>query len=84
MLVYMLIDDLIKLDDPWLSTNVRVRKRCRFCGIYVFIDKKGRKIPLERCHVKPRSWGGTSDPINIIILCRKCHISFDRFVGVLL
>ena len=30
-------------------------------------------IPLQRCHVVPRSLGGTNDVSNLFLMCRECH-----------
>ena len=30
-------------------------------------------IPLQRCHIIPRSLGGTTDPPNMFLMCRECH-----------
>jgi hypothetical protein len=29
--------------------------------------------PLERCHIVPRSLGGSDDPENLFLLCLDCH-----------
>lgn len=31
------------------------------------------KVPLQRCHIVPRSLGGTNDVSNIFLMCRECH-----------
>ena len=31
------------------------------------------RIPLQRCHVVPRSLGGTDDVDNLFLMCRECH-----------
>lgn len=31
------------------------------------------RIPLQRCHVVPRSLGGTDDADNLFLMCRECH-----------
>lgn len=31
------------------------------------------KIPLQRCHIVPRSLGGSNKPDNIFLMCRECH-----------
>ena len=31
------------------------------------------KIPLQRCHIVPRSLGGTDDASNLFLMCRECH-----------
>ena len=30
-------------------------------------------IPLQRCHIIPRSLGGTNDVTNLFLMCRQCH-----------
>jgi hypothetical protein len=30
-------------------------------------------IPLQRCHIIPRSLGGTDDVANLFLMCRECH-----------
>ena len=30
-------------------------------------------IPLQRCHILPRSLGGTNDVSNLFLMCRECH-----------
>jgi Zn finger protein HypA/HybF involved in hydrogenase expression len=31
------------------------------------------KRNLERCHIIPRSLGGSEEPNNLILLCKECH-----------
>ena len=31
------------------------------------------RIPLQRCHIVPRSLGGANDPTNLFLMCRECH-----------
>jgi hypothetical protein len=31
------------------------------------------RIPLQRCHIIPRSLSGTDDPSNLFLMCRECH-----------
>lgn len=31
------------------------------------------KIPLQRCHIVPRSLGGTNRASNLFLMCRECH-----------
>ncbi len=33
------------------------------------------RIPLQRCHIVPRSLGGTDDASNLFLMCRECHDS---------
>jgi hypothetical protein len=30
-------------------------------------------IPLQRCHIVPRSLGGTNEAANLFLMCRECH-----------
>ncbi|OWJ67929.1 HNH endonuclease signature motif containing protein [Inquilinus limosus] len=32
-----------------------------------------QRIPLQRCHIVPRSLGGTDEPDNLFLMCRECH-----------
>ncbi|SHN87660.1 HNH endonuclease [Bradyrhizobium erythrophlei] len=32
-----------------------------------------QKIPLQRCHIVPRSLGGSDGPSNRFLMCRECH-----------
>jgi hypothetical protein len=29
--------------------------------------------PPSKCHIVPRSLGGTNDPSNLVLLCGRCH-----------
>ncbi|UZH08191.1 MULTISPECIES: HNH endonuclease [unclassified Halomonas] len=31
------------------------------------------KIPLQRCHIVPKSLGGTDECDNLFLMCRECH-----------
>lgn len=31
------------------------------------------KAPLQRCHILPRSLGGSDDVSNLFLMCRECH-----------
>lgn len=33
------------------------------------------KIPLQRCHIVPRSLGGSDQVGNLFLMCRECHDS---------
>lgn len=35
--------------------------------------KAWNAIPLQRCHIVPRSLGGTNNPDNIFLMCKECH-----------
>lgn len=37
------------------------------------IHKAWERIPLQRCHIVPRSLGGANTPDNLFLLCRECH-----------
>jgi HNH endonuclease len=40
---------------------------------YQKISNGWNRIPLQRCHVIPRSLGGTDDVANLFLMCRECH-----------
>jgi HNH endonuclease len=31
------------------------------------------RVPLQRCHIVPRSIGGSDDVANLFLMCRECH-----------
>lgn len=31
------------------------------------------RMPLQRCHIVPRSLGGTDELSNLFLMCRECH-----------
>jgi hypothetical protein len=31
------------------------------------------RMPLQRCHIIPRSLGGSDTPDNLFLMCRECH-----------
>lgn len=31
------------------------------------------RAPLQRCHILPRSLGGSDDASNLLLMCRECH-----------
>lgn len=33
------------------------------------------KVPLQRCHIVPKSLGGTNSVENLFLMCRECHDS---------
>lgn len=35
--------------------------------------KGWEKIPLQRCHIVPRSLGGSDAADNLFLMCRECH-----------
>jgi len=52
----------------------------KMCYICKRIDKNGQKKTgkngvnhLELHHIKPRSFGGSNEPENLLPLCSKCH-----------
>ena len=38
----------------------------------------GSKIDLQIHHIKPRDCGGTNEPNNLILFCRKCHYEYEK------
>lgn len=56
--------------DPW--DKVRDEGRCRRCH---------SRWMLDPAHIVPRSRlkpGPAENPLNIIVLCRKCHNAYDE------
>ena len=54
-----------KKDDSSLGMERKdAHERCWRCG---------HKSRLEKCHIVPKSIGGSDDPFNLILLCNKCH-----------
>ena len=53
-----------------LSTAIMCRDRscCVFCGA-----SKTRGATVSVDHLRPRSWGGTDDPRNLVCACRACN-----------
>lgn len=50
---------------PWMNVvEANVETCCWRCGI---------KKRLDRCHIVPRSQGGTDTPDNFVLLCKHCH-----------
>ena len=37
------------------------------------IYRAWERTPLQRCHIAPRSLGGSSHPSNLYLMCRECH-----------
>lgn len=40
---------------------------------YKRILKVWEKVPLQRCHIIPRSLGGSNKPSNLFLMCKECH-----------
>ncbi|MGK7942775.1 MAG: HNH endonuclease [Crocosphaera sp.] len=36
-------------------------------------EKAWEKAPLQRCHIIPRSLGGSNEPSNLFLMCKECH-----------
>jgi hypothetical protein len=54
-----------KVDESDLGVDwAEAHERCWRCGY---------KSPLERCHIVPRSLGGSDHPSNLVLLCQRCH-----------
>jgi hypothetical protein len=37
------------------------------------IPRRWERPPLQRCHVIPRSLGGSDEPSNLVLMCSECH-----------
>jgi ribosomal protein L37E len=54
-----------KKDDSSLGMDwTDAHERCWRCGY---------SSRLERCHIVPKSLGGSDDPSNLILMCKRCH-----------
>lgn len=54
------------IEESGLSVDAsEAHERCWRCGC---------KKNLERCHIIPHSLGGTDEPSNLVLLCKRCHI----------
>src|SRR5699024_4292664 len=55
-----------RVDECELSVDAaEAHERCWRCGY-----KRG----LERCHIVPSSLGGSDEPSNLVLLCKRCHL----------
>lgn len=37
------------------------------------IIKNWNSVPLQRCHIIPRQFGGEDTPSNLFLMCKSCH-----------
>lgn len=42
------------------------------------INHRWEMSPLEKAHIIPYRWDGLNIPSNFLLLCRSCHLDFDR------
>lgn len=58
-----------KLDD-YLSTSIMVRDHgaCVWCGATY---QDGAALSVD--HLLARSWGGSDDPLNLVVACKACN-----------
>lgn len=55
-----------RVDECGLSVDAaEAHVRCWRCG-----HERG----LERCHIVPSSLGGSDEPSNLVLLCKRCHL----------
>lgn len=45
----------------------RAHNRCQLCG------RGGKQVKLDTHHITPIKQGGSTNPQNLICLCKKCH-----------
>lgn len=60
-------DELIKINNYWLSEFGYLEEDYPTCFVC------GETHHLEVCHLIPKALGGTKDPDNVVLLCRRCH-----------
>lgn len=55
-----------RVDECGLGVDAaEAHERCWRCGC---------RRTLERCHIVPASLGGSAEPSNLVLLCRRCHL----------
>jgi hypothetical protein len=47
--------------------------RCWCCGCLENHPWYKNVGVIERCHIVPKSLGGSNDPLNLVLLCSQCH-----------
>jgi 5-methylcytosine-specific restriction endonuclease McrA len=57
---------------PIIATRRKVLEAMPVC------QRSGTKRDLQLAHKKPHWAGGTNDPHNFIVFCRRCHRDFDN------
>lgn len=69
------------LGEPVCWACQRYYREYDYCN-YPKADKKGddglfanwnRVVGLDRCHIVPKSRGGTNEPSNLVLMCHTCH-----------
>lgn len=40
---------------------------------YEKVLRAWERAPLQRCHIIPKSLGGSDEPLNLFLMCRECH-----------
>lgn len=55
-----------RVDECGLSIDAtEAHERCWRCGY---------ERSLERCHIVPSSLGGSNEPSNLVLLCKRCYL----------
>ena len=62
-------------DVPWGEIVDWGEPRCWACHYYAesWPDDWDKANGLERCHIVPKCLGGSSEPLNLVLLCERCH-----------
>ncbi len=48
--------------------------RCWACGCLENYEEMYPGVgKIERCHIVPKSMGGSNDPFNLFLMCSRCH-----------
>jgi len=60
---------------PWLPTFEWHEPECMACGYLAesWGNKDWSKAKLDRCHIIPRAFGGSDEPSNLVLMCKRCH-----------
>lgn len=62
-------------DTPWGEVVDWGEPQCWACYYYAesWPDDWNKASGLDRCHIVPRAKGGSDEPLNIVLLCERCH-----------
>ena len=61
------IKKLVEINNYWLTEFDHLEEDYPTCFVC------GEEHGLELCHLIPKAKGGSNDPSNIVLLCRRCH-----------
>ena len=59
--------------DYWVTQKSEVGMSVDWAEATFLCWRCAYKRNLQRCHIIPRSLGGTDEPSNLVLLCGQCH-----------